>query len=71
MRVVVQFGSRAGEVTDFPVPVARAMLADGRARPVHDDVSVVAQVAPATVPPERIDARADRGFPPSKSRRRR
>jgi len=31
MRVVTLVGSRAGDVIDFPVLVARAMLADGRA----------------------------------------
>ncbi len=41
MLVVLQFGSRAGEVHDFLPHEARAMLADGRARPVVNDAPVV------------------------------
>lgn len=69
MRVVLQYGSRAGEEVDLPPRNAAAMLADGRARAVRDDVSVVAQAA--TVPPERVANRSDRGFPAAKSRRSR
>lgn len=36
MRVRVQFGSRVGEVVDFPPREAAAMLADGRAVAVDD-----------------------------------
>ena len=50
MRIVMQCGSRVGEVMDFPPHEARAMLADRRARPVDEggDVAVLAPVAVAS-----------------------
>lgn len=50
MRVVVQFGWHRGQVVDLPPESARAMLADGRARPVDEggDVAVLAPVGVAS-----------------------
>lgn len=65
MRVRVRIGQRDGEVRDFPVPVARAMLADGRAEPV--DAPREAEPPPVIL--ERVSAREDRGMPRGPRRR--
>ncbi len=72
MRVVVTFGSRRGQVVDLLPDAARAMLADGRARPVEDDADG-AVVPPVAVPADRMaDAEArDPVSRPTATRRRR
>lgn len=61
MRVVTLIGTKAGQVIDLPVPAALACLADGRARPVDDNVAEVPPPVLVPVAPSRpIDARAAR-----------
>lgn len=68
MRVVMLYGSRAGEDVDLPPRNAQAMVADGRARwPGEASVAVV-EVSPVAVSGAQVTARADRGFPRGKRR---
>lgn len=62
MLVELRFGSRAGEVVDFPPYEARTMLADGRA------VAVVEAEASTATLASRIEAREDRAMPRTKRR---
>jgi hypothetical protein len=48
MRIVFAFGPRKGEIHDVSVPIARAMIADGRATPVPLDGAAPAPGAVAT-----------------------
>lgn len=65
MRVRLTFGAKAGELVELPVLSARAMLADGRA--VAEGAAAPAVASPV-VPPDRVDAREDRGMPRGKRR---
>lgn len=58
MLVLMQCGSRSGEIVDLLPPSARAMLADGRATLPE----------PAPVVTEQVAARVDRGMPKAKQR---
>lgn len=73
MLVVTLIGQRAGQVIDLPVPEARAMLADGRARPWASDSPADHERAgqPATTLEARVGARLDRSLPATRQRRRR
>jgi hypothetical protein len=58
MRIELRFGSRVGEVVDFPPYEARAMVADGRATiPVDRQAD-----------PDHVEHRTDRGMPRSRKR---
>lgn len=65
MLVITLVGSKAGEVVNLPPLSARAMLADGRARPVLFDGG-----EPSAVPvvADRVASREDRGMPRGKKR---
>jgi len=66
MLVRLQFGSRVGEVVDFPPHEARAMLADGRA--TEPDAAPVDRLP---TPLAAVERRHDRIAPGSKGRVRR
>jgi hypothetical protein len=61
MRVVLLYGSRAGEEVDLPPRNAQAMLADGRARLPGTVHAGHAEALPVVA--VQVDARADRGLP--------
>ena len=72
MRVRLQCGLRRGEVVDLLPDSAKAMLADGRATPVSDDIEVAPPVLAATT----VDRMAEVGHGdpvsrPTQARRRR
>jgi len=73
MLVELRFGSRVGEVHDFPPHEARAMLADGRARRVPDGGPFWGGEAHEGTPdaPQTVAARTDRVSPHAKRRARR
>lgn len=48
MKVRVLFGQRAGDVVDYPVHIARRLLADGRAVSPETDVTVAAPTEAVT-----------------------
>ena len=56
-RVVLQFGSRKGEIHDVPPRVAQGLLADGRATPVPSVEALVPTAGTVETGTPPIDTR--------------